>query len=74
VKGEGNHVSDFPLQHFTIRVFCDACGHQADLDRQQASESTAIQDLTRRLRCSAWGSRNTSIRIVYTGAGGFRHY
>ena len=29
---DGNLVSDFPAPAFTIRLFCDACGHQADLD------------------------------------------
>jgi hypothetical protein len=32
-----------------------------------------VQGLVKALRCSSCGSREASIRIVYTGAGGF-HY
>lgn len=68
-----NILADFPLEVFTILVFCDACGHQAALDRVRAPPGIAIQELRKRLRCSVCGSHETQIRIVYAGAGEF-HY
>jgi len=53
-------------------VFCDACGHRSPLDRAKVPDGTTIQELVRRLRCGACGARTASIRIVYTGAGGFK--
>ena len=70
---DGNSVADFPTPDFTIRLFCDACGHQADLDREKVPGDTLIADLTERLCCTACGSRECSIRIIYSGAGGFSH-
>jgi hypothetical protein len=70
---DGNLVSDFPAPAFTIRLFCDACGHQADLDTTKTAEGVTVQQLTKRLRCTSCGSRECSIRIIYTGAGGFSH-
>jgi hypothetical protein len=29
----GNQLSDFPAEKFTIFVFCNACGRQEALDR-----------------------------------------
>ena len=69
----GNRLSDFPAAEFTIRLFCDACGHQANLNRDSVPASTPISDLTQRLQCTNCGSRESSIRIIFTGAGGFRH-
>lgn len=68
-----NPVADFPAESFAILAFCDACGHQALLDRRRLPTGLTVQQVRARLRCSACGSRDTSIRIVYTGAGGF-HY
>ena len=70
---EGNCISDFPSDQFAIRLFCDACGHQADLDRSRVPEGLTVPELTKRLRCSACGSRECSIRIIFAGAGGFSH-
>jgi hypothetical protein len=69
---DGNVVSDFPALDFAIRLFCYACRHPANLDREHVPADTPIQDVTRRLRCAACGSRECSIRIIYAGAGGFR--
>ena len=69
----GNYLDDFPAETFTILVFCGACGRQTPLDRAKVPEGLAVQALASRLRCSGCGSREASIRIVYTGAGGFHH-
>jgi DNA-directed RNA polymerase subunit RPC12/RpoP len=68
-----NTLDDFPAGAFTILAFCDTCGQQVSLDRAGLPQGLAINDLLRRLRCAACGSRETSIRIAYTGAGGFRY-
>ena len=70
---DGNQLSDFPSPEFTIHLFCDACGHQANLDREKVPENVSVQELTQRLSGTFLGSRESSIRIIYTGAGGFRH-
>jgi hypothetical protein len=70
---QGNLVSDFPPHNFAIRLFCDACGHQANLDRSKVPENLTIPELNKRLRCVACRSKQCSIRIIYAGAGGFRH-
>jgi hypothetical protein len=66
-----NQLSDFPPEQFTILVFCDACGRRAALDRMKVPAEATVQDLPGRLRCSSCGSRENSIRIIFTGAGGF---
>jgi hypothetical protein len=68
-----NSLDDFPAETFTILAFCDTCGHQAPLDRTHVPASVTVQALRMRLRCAACGSRATSLRILYTGAGGFRY-
>ena len=72
-SGEGNQLSDFPPDQFTISLFCDACDHQADLDREKVPDGMTIQELRQHLRCTECGSRDCSLRIIYSGAGGFRH-
>jgi len=37
MKDAGNQLSDFPPEQFTISLFCDACDHRADLDREKYS-------------------------------------
>ena len=69
----GNTRSDFPPEEFTILAFCESCGHQGAVDRSSVPEDSVVQDLPGRLRCSACGARECSIRIVYSGAGGFRY-
>ena len=69
----GNYLSDFPPDQFTISLFCGACDHRADLDREKVPGYMTVQELRQRLRCSACGSRECSIRIAYAGAGGFKH-
>jgi hypothetical protein len=69
----GNTLDAFPAEAFTILVFCDACDRSAPLDRTKVPDDMTVQDLVRVLRCAACGSRKASIRIVYTGAGGFHH-
>ena len=68
-----NRLDDFPAEGFEILVFCEACDHRAPLDRSKVPEDITIQELRHRLRCARFGSREASIRIVYTGAGGFHH-
>ena len=68
-----NRLDDFPAESFTILAFCDTCGHQAPLDRTHVPAGVTVQALRMRPRCSACGSHATSLRIVYTGAGGFRY-
>jgi len=68
-----NSLDDFPAEAFTIMVFCDACGRRCSLDRAKVPKHVTIQDLTKVLRCSSCGSREASIRIIYTGAAGFHH-
>jgi len=69
----GNTLEDFPAPAFTILVFCETCGYRNPLDRAKVPEGRTVQVLVRWLRCSACGSREASIRIVYTGAGGFEY-
>ena len=69
----GNAPADFPPESFALVAFCDACGHQATLERDRLPPGVPVQGLTRRLRCSRCQSRDCSLRIVYTGAGGFRY-
>ena len=64
---------DFPAGEFTIIAFCDACAHSGPLDRSKVPERSSVPGLAKRLCCSACGAREASLRIVYTGAGGF-HY
>jgi hypothetical protein len=68
-----NTLADFPAESFAILVLCEACGRQKWLDRATVPAGVRVQALRERLRCSACGSRTGSIRIVYTGAGGFRY-
>ena len=68
-----NTLDDFPAGAFSILGFCDTCGRQVTLDRAALPQGLTINDLRRRLRCVACGSGETSIRIVYIGAGGFRY-
>jgi hypothetical protein len=69
----GNTLSDFPPEEFTILAFCESCGHQGAVDRAAFPEAQIVQDLPGRLRCSACGARECNFRIVFTGAGGYRH-
>ena len=69
----GNDLSDFPPDQFAIVVFCDSCDHRADLDRKKVPVGMAIQELRQHLKCTECGSRECSLRIMYSGAGGFRH-
>jgi hypothetical protein len=72
VPGEGNVLSEFPPDQFTISLFCESCDHQAILDREKVPDAMTVHELRKHLRCTACGSRNCSIRIIHTGAGGFR--
>ena len=68
-----NTFSDFPPDQFEILAFCEVCGHQAMVKRSPVLEDSIVQDLTNRLRCSECGSRECSIRIVFSGAGGYQY-
>ena len=68
-----NRLDDFPAGTFTILAFCDTCGHQTPLDRTRVPAGVTVQALRMRLRCSVCESHATSLRILYSGAGGFRY-
>jgi hypothetical protein len=72
VVGDANHLADFPPVKFTILVFCESCGRQVALDRAKVPPGIGVQALPGRLRCLVCGAKAASIRIAYTGAGGFR--
>jgi hypothetical protein len=69
----GNTLADFPPDQFTIWAICNACGYQVALEREGLPEGLVVQELPRRLRCGSCGGRDCGIRIVYSGAGGFRY-
>ncbi len=69
----GNRLDDFPPETFMVLAFCDACGHQAPLDRNQVPAGVTVQSLRGRLQVSVCGSHETQIRILYSGAGGCRY-
>jgi DNA-directed RNA polymerase subunit RPC12/RpoP len=73
MRQASNSVDDFPATAFSILAFCERCGRRAALDRENLPPKVTIEALRRRLRCTGCGSRETSIRIVYVGAGGFRY-
>ena len=73
IQTTGNRLDDFPAETFTICAFCEACGHRAAVARAAIPPDVPVQALPSRLRCTRCGARRASIRIVYTGAGGF-HY
>lgn len=68
-----NTLADFPPESFTLLAFCDRCGHNAPLDRTKIPPNLGVQQIAAHLRCTACGAGEGSIRIVYTGAGGFAH-
>ena len=68
-----NTPDDFPPEQFDLVAFCDSCGHSAPIDRAKIPPELTISELPARLRCRACGGRSCSIRIVYTGAGGYSH-
>ena len=70
---QANLPDDFPPETFELRGFCDACAYSATVSRDGIPAGLSVQGLARRLRCTACGSRETEMRIIYTGAGGFRH-
>jgi hypothetical protein len=69
----GNTLDDFPAETFTVFVYCDACDRSGPLDRAKVPTGMTIQHLIKALRCSRCGPCEASIRIVYTGAGGFAY-
>ena len=73
MRHASNTVDDFPATTFALVAFCERCGRRATLDRENLPPKVTIEALRRRLRCTGCGSRETSIRIVYVGAGGFRY-
>ena len=72
-QSQGNAPSDFPPDSFSIMTFCESCGHQGQLDRAKVRIGVTVQQLPALLRCSECGAKAGSIRIVYTGAGGYAH-
>jgi hypothetical protein len=68
-----NLPEDFPPESFSFFAFCEDCRHSAAVERARIPAGISLQRMRHRLRCSACGSRSVALRIVYTGAGGFRH-
>jgi hypothetical protein len=68
-----NLPAEFPPKQFTLFAFCEACGHSAAIARERIPPGVSVQALPDRLRCGACGTRQASIRLVYTGAGGFQY-
>ena len=68
-----NTLADFPAETFTIMVFCDKCGHSSALAREKVPTKITVRNLGTLLRCSCCGSREASVRIIYSAAGGFRY-
>ena len=68
-----NLPDDFPADSFAILAFCDTCDHSAPLERDRFPLGITVKALRQRLRCSACGQQGGSVRIAYTGAGGFRY-
>lgn len=66
-----NKLKDFDPDKFTIMGFCADCDYSAPVKR--TDEDMEIPTLIARLSCSHCGSGNTSIRIIYTAAGGFAY-
>jgi len=73
IPESANTPDDFPVEQFELIAFCDTCGHSAPIDRARIPPGLTIPGLPARLRCTACGGRSCSIRIVYTGAGGYSH-
>jgi hypothetical protein len=68
-----NVPDDFPPGSFSFYAFCETCRHFAAIDRACIPAGVTMTRMRTLLRCSACGSRKVALRIVYTGAGGFRH-
>ena len=66
-----NRIKDFNPDKFTIVGFCADCDHSAPVKR--TDEDMEIPTLIARLSCSQCGSKDCSIRIIYTAAGGFAY-
>ena len=73
MNAAGNTLDELPVETFTIFVYCNACDRSGPLDRATAPTGMTIQHLIKALRCSRCGSREASIRVVYTGADGFAY-
>ena len=69
----GNSLDDFPSGEFSLLVFCGACGGERALDRSALPGALLVSDLALGLRCARCGGRETSLRIVYIGAGTFAY-
>jgi hypothetical protein len=68
-----NRLRDFDPAKFSILALCHTCRHQRVLDLSRLDPDLSIPDLRARLSCSACGSRDTSIRILWIAAGGYTH-
>jgi len=65
-------LADFPPDRFAIHAYCE-CGHSARVGADRLPADMQIQWLRSRLRCGACGSRQVSIRIEWTAAGGYKY-
>ncbi|MDJ0863352.1 MAG: hypothetical protein QNJ82_14085 [Gammaproteobacteria bacterium] len=68
-----SHIGDFDPAKFTIYASCATCGHSAPLDGDRVGQEVEVWTLPSRLRCAECGSRECSIRIVFTAAGEFAY-
>jgi hypothetical protein len=70
---QANLSDDSPQEIFDLHGSCGSCGYSATIARDRIPDGLSVQDLARRLRCTACGSRENGMRIIYTGASRFRH-
>jgi hypothetical protein len=69
----GNLPDHFPPERFALVAFCEGCGHSATLAREALPPGLTVQQIPARLRCTICRRRPGTLRIVYTGAGGFKY-
>ena len=67
-----NRLADFPPDRFAIMAYC-TCGHSPRIDCQVFPPDTLVNSLRPRLVCWACGRRDPGVRILWSGAGGFKY-
>ena len=65
-----NTLADFPTDKYSILLYCCACERRAEVDREMVPPDITVPDLRERLVCSACGSRETMLHIVWHGGRG----
>lgn len=65
-----NTLADFPADRYSILVYCSSCQRRPELDRSVVPPGMTVPELRARLVCSACGSRETMLHIVWHGSRG----